>query len=242
MTVSPLTDITMLSPHSGGIRGKIDRITPHCVVGQASAESIGYWFQKPRPVHSCNYGIGNDGRIICCLPEEYQSYCSSSGQNDSRAITIECASDTFDPYAMTGEVIDALINLCIDICKRYNKTRLLWISNKEAALNYQPKPCEMLFTVHRWFAPDGRSCPGDFLYNKLGEIAEIVNQALEDSSMYYEEISDIPEWARPTIQKLIDHQALQGDGAGLHLSLDMVRNFVILDRMGVLDIGKNIVD
>lgn len=240
MTVSALSSLTMLSPHTGGQRGKIDRITPHCVVGQASAESIGYWFQKPRPIHSCNYGIGYDGKIICCLPEEFHSYCSSSGANDSRAITIECASDTYDPYAMTPAVIASLISLCVDICKRYNKTRLVWIADREAALKYQPADNEMLLTVHRWF--DNKSCPGDFLYNRLGDIALTVSNELEAKPVYYETLNDIPEWGLPTIEKLIDHNAIQGDGSGLHLSYELVRVLVILDRMGVFENDENIMD
>ena len=237
---SPLAAITMLSPHSGGLRGDIDRITPHCVVGQASAESIGYWFQKPSPIHSCNYGIGLDGKIVCCLPEEYHSYCSSNSDNDSRAITIECASDTIDPYAMKPEVITSLVKLCIDICRRYKKTRLVWIDDRDRALKYKPKRNEMLLTVHRWF--DNKSCPGDYLYNRLGEIADAVTEALQMKPEYYETIEDVPDWGWKTITKLIDRGAIQGDGNGLNMSYDLVRVLVILDRMGVFDNGENIVD
>ena len=64
-TNSSLVDCTVKSPnHSGQRTHKIDRITPHCVVGQLTAESIGGCFTKQSVQASCNYGIGKDGRDI----------------------------------------------------------------------------------------------------------------------------------------------------------------------------------
>lgn len=93
-TNSSLVSYTKLSPnHSGQRTHSIDRITPHCVVGQLSAESICGCFTSPSRQASCNYGIGTDGRISLCIEEKNRSWCSSSNANDQRAITIECASD-----------------------------------------------------------------------------------------------------------------------------------------------------
>lgn len=59
-TNSPLVVYTKLSPnHSGQRTHSIDRITPHCVVGQLSAESICGCFTSPTRQASCNYGIGH---------------------------------------------------------------------------------------------------------------------------------------------------------------------------------------
>ena len=45
MSNSSLVDYTKLSPcHSGTRTHTIDRITPHCVVGQASVEGLGSLF------------------------------------------------------------------------------------------------------------------------------------------------------------------------------------------------------
>ena len=238
---STLASLTMLSPHSKGKRSRdVDRITIHCVVGQASAESIGAWFQQPEPRHSCNYGIGVDGRIVCCLPEDQISICSSSFANDSRAITIECASDTKEPYAVKPAVYASVIRLCADICKRYNKTRVVWLADKAATMDYAAQPRDMIFTVHRWFA--NKSCPGDYLYYSLGDIAAKVTKMLQEDKTVYETISEVPIWAQATVQKLIDRGALLGTGDGLALSVDMTRILVILDRMGVFDNDGNTVD
>lgn len=50
---------------------------------------------------SSNYGIGYDGRIGMYVEEKDRSWCSSNAANDNRAITIEVASDTKEPYAVT---------------------------------------------------------------------------------------------------------------------------------------------
>ena len=98
-TNSSLVSYTKLSPnHSGQRTHSIDRITPHCVVGQLSAESICGCFTSTSRQASCNYGIGTDGRVSLCVEEKNRSWCSSSNANDQRAVTIECASDMNEPY------------------------------------------------------------------------------------------------------------------------------------------------
>ena len=181
MSNSSLATYTSISPNKTSPRTQgVDRITPHCVVGQLSAESICGCFKSPSRQASCNYGIGTDGRISICVEEKDRSWCSSSGANDHRAITIECASDKTAPYAMNGNVYESLIELCVDICKRYGKSKLIWFGDKDTTLNYSPKSDEMIITVHRWFA--NKSCPGDWLYNRLGDLAAEVTKRLGGTS------------------------------------------------------------
>ena len=176
-TNSSLISYTNLSPnHSGQRTHSIDRITPHCVVGQLTAESICGCFTSPSREASCNYGIGKDGKIALCVEEKNRSWCSSSSANDQRAVTIECASDLNAPYAMTTAVYNSLVKLCTDICKRNGKKKLIWLGDKNKTLNYSPKSDEMVLTVHRWFA--NKSCPGDWLYERLGDLAAKVTAQL----------------------------------------------------------------
>ena len=49
----------------------------------------------------------------------------------------------------------------------------------------------------------------------------------------YETIEDVPEWAKPTIRKLMGKGILQGDGGGLGLTYDLTRILVINDRAGL---------
>lgn len=168
---------TKLSPNNSGERTmNIDRITPHCVVGQCSVETLGEIFSNTSIKASSNYGIGVDGRVGMYVPENKRSWCSSSAENDQRAVTIECASDTNEPYRMNDAVYKTLVKLCVDICKRNYKTALLWLGDKEKTLAYSPKSNEMIITVHRWFA--NKSCPGNWLYYRLGSLAESVTKEL----------------------------------------------------------------
>jgi len=177
MSNSSLVCYTNISPNKTSPRNHaIDRITPHCVVGQLSAESICGCFTSPSRQASCNYGIGTDGRISLCVEEKDRSWCSTSSANDNRAVTIECASDKTAPYAMTDAVYEALISLCTDICRRNGKSKLIWLGDKDKTLAYEPKDDEMVITVHRWFA--NKSCPGDWLYSRLFDLAARVTANL----------------------------------------------------------------
>ena len=182
MSNSKLVNYTKLSPnHSGTRTHSIDRITPHCVVGQCSVETLGNIFMNANREASCNYGIGADGRVLLCVDEGNRSWCSSSNSNDQRAVTIECASETYHPYEMNSNVYNSLVKLCVDICKRNGKKKLLWFNDKNKALNYSPKSDEILITVHRWF--DNKACPGDQLYNRLGDLARRVTEKLGGSEV-----------------------------------------------------------
>ena len=190
-TNSSLVSYTKLSPnHSGQRTHAIDRITPHCVVGQCSVETLGSIFLPTSRQASCNYGIGVDGRVGMYVEEKNRSWCSSSSANDQRAVTIECASDTAEPYAFKDVVYQKLITLCADICKRNGKKKLLWLGDKDKTLSYEPKSDEMVLTVHRWFA--NKSCPGSWMYARMGDLAAKVTAQLgggasEDTETEYPE-------------------------------------------------------
>lgn len=176
-TNSSLATYKRISPNRTVNRNHtIDRITPHCYVGQVSIEDMGAWLCNPGAKASATYGIGKDGRIGLFVEEKDRPWTSSSAENDNRAVTIECASDTVDPYEINGKVYNALIELCIDVCRRNGKDCLLWFGDKAKTLAYNPKSNEMVLSVHRWFA--NKACPGEYIYKRLGTIAETVTRAL----------------------------------------------------------------
>lgn len=176
MSNSPLVKYTKISPNKTSPRNsKIDTITIHCIVGQLSVETLGNIFAPTSRQASSNYGVGADGRIGMYVEEKDRSWCSSSSANDHRAITIEVANDLKHPYAVTDKVYRALIELVADVCKRNNIKELKWEGNK--ALIGQIQRQNM--TVHRWFS--NTACPGDYLYNKMGQIAKDVNTKMKGS-------------------------------------------------------------
>lgn len=196
MSNSSLVNYTKISPHKTSPRNhKIDTITIHCVVGQLSVEGIGACFQGGRQASS-NYGIGTDGRIGLYVDEKDRSWCSSNSSNDNRAITIECASDTTYPYAINDKVYKSLVKLCTDICKRNNIKELRWKADKSLI----GKVDQQNMTVHRWFA--NKSCPGDYIYNRLGQIASEVNANLgvktSDEKLYRVQVGAYSKKANAT--------------------------------------------
>ena len=181
MSNSPLVTYTKLSPnHSGRRNHVIDTVSIHCMAGNASVETCGALFADPARKASSNYGIGSDGRIALYVDEANRSWCTSNAANDHRAITIEVANNGGAPdWPVSGKAYSALLDLLTDICRRNNIKELLWKGDK--SLIGQVDKQNM--TVHRWFA--AKACPGDYLYNRHGEIAAEVNRRLkgEDESV-----------------------------------------------------------
>ena len=175
MSNSPLVTYTKLSPnHSGRRNHVIDTVSIHCMAGNASVETCGALFADPSRKASSNYGIGSDGRIALYVDEANRSWCTSSASNDHRAITIEVANNGGAPdWPVSDKAYAALLDLLTDICRRNRIKKLLWRGDK--SLIGQVDKQNM--TVHRWFA--AKACPGDYLYNRHGEIAAEVNRRLE---------------------------------------------------------------
>ena len=179
MSNSPLVSYTKISPNKSSPRNhKIDTVTIHCVVGQCSVETLGNVFAPTSRQASSNYGVGVDGRIGMYVEEKDRSWCSSNAANDNRAITIEVASDTKEPYAVNAKAYTALIDLLVDICKRNGIKELVWSTNKADRVNHK-NGCNM--TVHRDYA--NKSCPGTYLYERHAQIASEVNKRLGSTNI-----------------------------------------------------------
>lgn len=94
--------------------------------------------------------------------------------------------------------------------------------------------------VIRHWDVTGKMCPLPFVGddNELWksfkrDIQKQNDKSESDEEMVYNNINEVPDFAKPTIQKLCDKGFLKGYGSGLNLSLDMTRILVILDRTGV---------
>lgn len=225
---SPLVTYTKLSPNRNSPRAHdIDRITIHCFVGQVNVERGCETFQATSRQASCNYVVSYDGAVGLCVEEKDRSWCSSSPENDHRAITIEVASDAFHPYAVKDAALRKTIDLCEDICRRHGKKKLLWFGDKNRTLAYEPKQDEMVLTVHRWFA--NKACPGEYLYTRQGMIADEVTKRLdkEDEIVTYDQWksymnqyrtelrdNDSGEWSKAARQFAVDNGIFAGGATG----------------------------
>ena len=190
-TNSPLVTYKRISPFKTPNRNApIDTITIHCYVGQVTAKQGCDYFATTAEC-SAQYVVGKDGSIGLSVEEKDRAWTTggkdsngniiyvngiSGADNDHRAVTIEVASDTTHPYAVTDQAYNALIKLVADICKRNGIKKLLWNGDKSLV----GKVSEQNMTVHRWFAQ--KACPGDYLYNRHAQIAAEVNKLLGNGS------------------------------------------------------------
>lgn len=201
MSNSPLVSYTRLSPnHSGKRKHAIDTVTIHCVAANATVEALGAVFANPARGASSNYGIGTDGRIALYVDEGNRSWCTSSADNDHRAITIEVSNNGGAPdWPVSAAAYSALVDLLTDICRRNPGIgRLRWRGDKSLI----GQVARQNMTVHRWFA--AKACPGNYLYYLHGQIAAEVNSRLDEEEKEDEEV-DIAA----IIAGITDEQAYQ---------------------------------
>ena len=62
-----------------------------------------------------------------------------------------------------------------------------------------------------------------------------VIQILNEQKIIFDTIDQVPDWAKPTIKKLISKGLLQGEGDKLNLTYDLARVLVVNDRAGLYD-------
>ena len=169
---SPLATKEILTNNYNARKKPILKFTPHHTAVVATAENIAKNFNTNG--NSANYVIGSDGTIISCVPEEYRAWTSSSEDNDTQAITVEVCNTTAAPeWRVSDKALEALINLGVDICKRYNLQGFTWTGDKNGTL-----------TIHKMFW--ATSCPGPYLESKMPYIsAEITRRLKGDNPMVY---------------------------------------------------------
>lgn len=173
MSYSSLTNKYIPASADNYMRGrggyKVCKITPHHMACQWSAERCAQSFQVSGRMASANYCIGSDGTIVANVDEENRAWTSSNYYNDCQAITIEIANDNTNTWTISSKAWNALVNLCVDICKRYG-FRLNYTGNANGSL-----------TEHRMFT--ATSCPGPYLHSKMSQLALEVNARLDGQTV-----------------------------------------------------------
>lgn len=172
MSNSSLVNMTMLSPnHSGHRNQPITKIAIHHTAGAISAATIGQIFRPTSRQASCNYGIGNDNKIVLCVDEANRSWCTSSSWCDNRAVTIEVAnSANGGNWPVSDRTLAILIDLVTDICRRNGIRNCTYTGGKDGVLQ-----------KHEWYA--NTNCPGPYLGSKFSYIASEVNKRLSGNSL-----------------------------------------------------------
>lgn len=136
------------------------------MAGDLSVETCGEVFYPKSRQASSNYGVDSKGRVGMYVEEKNRSWCSSSPENDHRAITIEVANDEFGGnWHVSDKALEKTIELCVDICRRNGIKRLNYTGDTRGNL-----------TKHEWFA--NTNCPGPYLGSKFPYIASELNKRL----------------------------------------------------------------
>lgn len=167
MTNSKLIDDIILSPNHSGLRKqKISKIAIHHAAGIIKGRDLAKIFLPRQRQASANYNLGSDGVIVLGVDERNRAWTTSSPWCDNRAITIEVGNSTRGPnWEISDFVLDRLIDLVTDICRRNNIYPCTYTGDKEGVLQ-----------KHEWYA--STNCPGSYLGKKFSYIANEVNRRL----------------------------------------------------------------
>lgn len=134
--------------------------------------------------------------------------------------------------------------LGIEICSRKDKNGNYYFMPAAVALAVKLTRAKMAEygisakNVIRHYDVTHKICPAPFVYDEAAwqSFKNALTAQEDDDMATYQTIKDVPDWARPTIQKIMTKKALNGDGNGnINVSEDFCRTMVVFDRLGKLD-------
>lgn len=200
----------------------------------ASAEQIHGWH-----INNGWAGIGyhfvirKDGTIERGRPE-WAVGSHAYGEN-SHTIGIHLSGDFTQAYPTTEQVEKCALliaNLCEDYGIPTDREHIVG----HGELMSTDCPGENLQALL-----DDGTLTGKANYYRYGEEPQQQEVAVEQKERY-NSLEDMPDWAKPTIEKMIRRRLLKGNSTDengnpidLDLSIEMVRTFVTDDRAGVYD-------
>lgn len=259
MSNSNLVTFIKLSPNCTRPRlNKIDTIVIHHMAGVMTVEQCGNGFASAARQASSNYGVDSSGNVGLYVDEANRSWATSSPAIDNRAVTIEVANDKAGGnWHVSDKALKKTIELCADICKRNGIKKLNFTGDKTGNLlmhrYFAPTACpgEYLASKFPYIAKEVNKIlnkKGDELtmtqYEELKkenkelkkQIDKLTKALNEPKETVYHYTKDVPEYGRPTVQKLLDKGFLKGENeADLNLPESMFRTLVVLDRSGAFD-------
>lgn len=202
----------------GGLRAKkVKYIVVHYTAGNGdTARDNGIYFQRNEVGASAHWFV-DETTAVASVPEQFIAWhCGGAAYvhlecRNSNSIGVELCSrrDVDGEYYFLPETVDNAVELIRELMEKYNV------------------PPER---VIRHYDVTNKICPAPF----VGVGIEDWKEFKEEIAMKrYNTVQELPAWARPTVQKLIDKGFLNGTDTGLDLTHDNVRMLVILDRAGV---------
>lgn len=202
----------------------------------ASAEQIHGWhLNNGWSGIGYHYVIRKDGTIERGRPE-WAIGSHAYGEN-SHTIGIHLSGD-FEQAYPTDKQIEKLAMLIADIADRYG----IPIDRNHVVGHGELMSTDCPGNNLQTYLNDGTIIgKAIWYYNKENGIEQTETQVVEQDggnqggrgSERFNTLDSLPDWAKPTIEKMITKGLLNGNGNSLDLSLDMIRIFVINDRAGL---------
>ena len=181
------------------------------------------------------------------LPWNYRGWhCGRSG-NDTH-ISFEICEDGLTDEDYFRQTYQAAVELTAYLCQTYGLDPMAPGVVVDHAEGYEMGIASGHSDVRHWWSRFGVTMD-DFredVNNKVKglikmtmtkeELQVLINESIDAyrNKNRYEHLEDVPDWAKPTVEKLVAAGVIKGDGEALNLSYDLCRSLVILDRLGKL--------
>ena len=213
-----ITNIPCRRENYGGLRVSPPRylVVHYTAVPGDTAENNGRYFARADTGKTSAHYFVDEHSIVRSVPEAYVAYhCGANSYyhpecRNGNSIGIEiCTKGEPGYYFFDPAALENARWLIRQLMGRYNI------------------PVER---VVRHYDVTHKVCPAPFVGAGASAWEEF-----KGGLTVYQKIKNVPEWARPTVQKLVERDILTGDDQGnLNLSYDMTRMLVVLDRAGCL--------
>ena len=181
------------------------------------------------------------------LPWNYRGWhCGRSG-NDTH-ISFEICEDGLTDEDYFRQTYQAAVELTAYLCQTYGLDPMAPGVVVDHAEGYEMGIASGHSDVRHWWSRFGVTMD-DFredVNNKVKglikmtmtkeELQVLINESIDAyrNKNRYAHLEDVPDWAKPTVEKLVAAGVIKGDGEALNLSYDLCRSLVILDRLGKL--------
>jgi N-acetylmuramoyl-L-alanine amidase CwlA len=216
-----------------------------------SDEGNGKYFANNIVKASAHYFVDDDS-VTQSVPDDYTAWsvggkkyadCNSTGGGscwskctNSNSISVELCDTVKNGVSdFSEETVKNSIELVRELMARYGIDTAHVIRHFDVTGKICPKPyvddyekwIEFKSRLEECEMTEAEKAKMQAIDDSLTNLYTIV-QGLADKHKVYSTVEEVPEWARPTVQRLINEGRLHGDGSGLNLSYDMLRMLVLV--------------
>ena len=214
------------SNYTKGRKQSVQYIVVHYTANNGDrAESNGKYFQQPNRNASAHYFVDENDVVQSVKDSDTAWHCGAKNYKHNK-----CRNDNSIGVEMCSEKDSSGQYYINEETQKKALEVVKWLMEKYGV------PLE---NVLRHYDVTGKLCPEPFARNQVqwldfkGRLAG--QQKEEETEMIYNYIDEnMPQWARETVQKLVDKGYLKGNEKGeLGLNDTLLKIFVVNDRAGL---------